>query len=60
VKFVIDNYSYAVCDGYPTDASDECVSLSSSGADADGFGLASDTRVTDLDVAIARGEIYSG
>ena len=56
----IDDNSYAVWDGCPTDASDGRVSVSSSGTDADGSGLARNASVADVDIEIAGSEVNAG
>ena len=48
---------YASGNGCPADAGDKGGRLRSLRADADGVGLASNARVADIDIVIARGEI---
>src|SRR4029434_4464624 len=56
----IDNYSYPVCDGYPADPGDKGVSLTSPRADADRSGLGCTTRIADVDIVTACGEVDAG
>src|SRR5260370_34604944 len=54
------DYCYASSNRYPTDSGDKCGFVSSFLPDADGIGLTCNTRVADVDIAIAGGEVKTG
>lgn len=56
----IINYHRIAGNDDTTNARDERICLRATRADADGVRLASDAGVADIDVVIARGEIYTG
>src|SRR6478672_7611355 len=54
------NYDRIAGNGDTTNARDERICLRAARADADGVRLASDAGVADIDIIIARGQIYTG
>ena len=56
----IINYDRIAGNGDTTNPRDERICLRAARADADGVRLASDAGVADIDIIIARGEIYTG
>src|SRR5206468_12727757 len=56
----IDNYSYAVCDGYSVDPGNVGVSVDRAGPDPDRTRLVCNARIADIDIVIAREEIFAG